>query len=67
MNNPFNNEFIKAAEKAKNPEKLLETLPEDQQNKIKNILSDKEALNNILKSPEAAAIIKMLSGKGKNE
>lgn len=64
MNN-FNPDFIKTA-KEKDPKKLLNSLSKEDQEKVNNILSDKEALNDLLKSPQAQAILKMLSGKGNN-
>ena len=48
------------------PKKLMETLSEKDKEKVNKILSDKEALAKMLGSPQAQAIMKMLSGKGKN-
>jgi len=63
--NISDNDFIKSA-KEKDPQKLLNSLSEEDRKKVNAILSDKEALQNLLKSPKAAAIMKMLYGKGKN-
>ncbi|MGI6279970.1 MAG: hypothetical protein ACOYJS_05360 [Acutalibacteraceae bacterium] len=48
------------------PSKLLNSLSEEDRKKVNAVLSDKEALANILKSPQAAAIMKLLSGNDKN-
>lgn len=64
MNN-FDPNLIKNA-KSKDPKKLLDSLSAQDKEKVNNILSNKEALADILKSPQAQAILKMLSGKGNN-
>lgn len=64
MNIP-DNDFIKKA-KGKDPQKLLNTLSKEDREKVNKMLSDKEGLKNLLNSPEAKAIMKMLSSKGKN-
>ena len=57
---------IKDAAKNGNTDKLINSLsPEDKQ-KLNSVLNDKKAIESVLKSPQAAAILKMLSGGGKN-
>lgn len=52
--------------KTKDPNKLMSSLCKEDKETVKKMLNDKEALAEMLKSPEAKAILKMLSGKGKN-
>lgn len=58
--------LIKNAAKIKDPKKLFETLSDDDKKKVNSILADKDALAQVLKSPQAAALMKLLSGKDKN-
>lgn len=64
MNN-INPEFIKTA-KENDAKKLMDSLSEKDREKVNNILSDKDALAQILNSPKAQAIMKMLSKKDNN-
>lgn len=50
----------------KDPKKLMESLSKEDKETVAKMLKDKKALAEILKSPQAQAILKMLSGKGKN-
>lgn len=59
-------DLIKEAAQTKDPKKLFETLSDDDKKTVNSILSDKEALAQVLKSPQAAALLKMLSRKDKN-
>ena len=52
--------------KTKDPKKLMETLSQKDKETVNKMLNNKEALSQMLKSPEARAIMKMLSGNGKN-
>ncbi len=45
-----------------NTEKLFNSLSPEQQKQVQNILSDKNKTEEILKSPQAQAIIKKLMG-----
>ncbi len=45
---------------------LMKSLSNEDKQKIKDIMSDKESLAKILKSPEAQAIMKMLKRGDKN-
>lgn len=55
-------EAIEKAKKGDNSALLSSLAPEDKA-KIENLLKDKEALQNVLSSPEAQAILKMFGGK----
>ena len=57
---------IKQAAASGNAEPLLKNLSDSDKQKINSVLNDKQALESLLKSPEAAAIIKFLKGGGKN-
>lgn len=46
-------------------EKLVSRLSPEQKKKLNSILSDKQATEKLLSSPQAQAIIKSLSGKKK--
>ncbi len=50
----------------KDPKKLMESLSDKDKETVNKMLSDKKALSEMLNSPQARAIIKMLSGKDKN-
>ncbi len=50
----------------KDPKKLMESLSKKDKETVNKMLADKEALAKMLGSPQAQAIMKMLSGKGKN-
>lgn len=64
MNNKNNiNKEILSAAKSGNTDKLINSLSNEDKQKLNKILSDKNALNEILKSPQAAAIMKILGGK----
>lgn len=57
---------IKQAATSGNAQPLLKNLSDSDKQKINSMLNDKQALEALLKSPEAAAIIKFLKGGGKN-
>ncbi|MBQ6848281.1 MAG: hypothetical protein IJO62_05165 [Clostridia bacterium] len=50
----------------KDPKKLMSSLSDKEKETVNKMLADKEALAQMLNSPEAKAILKMLSGKGNN-
>ncbi len=52
--------------KNKDPKKLMDSLSQQDKETVNKMLNDKKALSEMLKSPQAQAIIKMLSGKGNN-
>ncbi len=51
---------------SKDTDKLFEKLSPEQQNKVRNILSDKEQTQRILQSPQAQALLRKLMGDNKN-
>ena len=54
---------LENAVKTGKTDKLINTLsPEDKQ-KVLNIMNDKAAMNEILKSPKAQALLKLFGGK----
>ncbi|MBQ6825312.1 MAG: hypothetical protein IKT38_01060 [Clostridia bacterium] len=64
MNNNFNmNKDILSAAKSGKTDKLINSLSNEDKQKLNEILNDKNALSEILKSPQAAAIMKALGGK----
>lgn len=69
MNNQNPNELnLKEIEKLKsqgNTEKLINNLSSEQKQKLNAVLNDKEALEKVLKSPQALALLKLFGG-GKN-
>ncbi len=58
----ISNEAINAAKKG-DKKALLNQLSSDDIKKINSVLNDKQKLEDILKSPQAAAIFKALGGK----
>ena len=67
INQTFENfkvdENIKNAAKSENIDEMLKNLTPDQASMLNKILSDKKATEEILSSPQAAAIMKALFGK----
>lgn len=63
MKKPIEPNILNAVKNIKNPNELLNTLSQEEKATVNKMLSDKKALNELLNSPEAASIIKMLSGK----
>lgn len=62
-NSKLDKKEIESAVKTGKTDKLINNLsPEDKQ-KLLNVMNDKEAMNNILKSPKAQAILKLFGGK----
>ena len=60
----LNADAVKQAAKNGNTDALIKNLSDSDKQKLHSVLNDKEALEKLLKSPQAAAIMKMLS-KGK--
>lgn len=58
--------LIKDTAQTKDPKKLYQMLSDDDKKAVDSLLSDKEALAKVLKSPQAAALIKILSRKDNN-
>ena len=62
----INKDLIERAAQTKDPKKLLQMLSDDDKKTVNSLLSDKEALARVLKSPQAAALMKILSKKDNN-
>ena len=63
MNNPkIDNKILEAAKKG-DTNTLMKNLSDKDKEKLNAVLNDKKAIENILKSPQAAAILKTLGGK----
>lgn len=65
-NGKINRETIKQAAKSGDASALVNNLSKEDRQKLNNILSDKAALNNLLKNPQVMELMKKLSGGGKN-
>ena len=66
MENNLNKETILKAAKSGNSDKLIKNLSSKDKETLNSILNDKQKLKEVLSSPEAAALLKILSGGGKN-
>ncbi len=66
MSGNVDKKTISEAAKSGNTDKLINSLSAEDRQKLNTILNDKNAIAEVLKSPQAAAILKMLSGGGKN-
>ena len=63
MNNPkFDSKTIEAAKKGDTKE-LIKNLSQEYKEKLHAILNDKKAIEDFLKTPQAAAILKAFGGK----
>ena len=54
---------LESAAKTGNTDQLINSLSNEDKQKLLKIMSDKQAMSNILKSPEAQAILKLFGGK----
>lgn len=62
-NGKIDKKAVENAVKTGNTDSLVNSLsPEDKQ-KLLNVMSDKQAMSDILKSPQAQAILKLFGGK----
>ncbi len=66
FNEKIDRNVILETAKSGNTDKLVNSLSKEDKEKLNSILNDRKAIEEMLKSPQAAAIIKMLSGGGKN-
>ena len=62
-NGKIDKKAVENAVKTGNADSLINSLSNDDKQKLLNIMSDKEAMNNILKSPKAQALLKLFGGK----
>lgn len=65
-NGTVDKETLKNAAKKGDAKTLLSSLSPEQQKKVTNILSNKSAMENILKNPQFKSILEKLSEKNKN-
>ncbi len=56
-------EVIKKAKQTGNADELIKNLSLEDKQKLNSLLNDKAALEKLLKSPQAAAILNMFGGK----
>lgn len=61
----LNQETVENLKKGGNAQKLINSLSKEDKEKLNKVLNDKKELENILKSPQALALLKMFGG-GKN-
>lgn len=62
-NGKIDKKAVENAIKTGNTDSLINSLSAEDKQKLLNIMSDKEAMNNILKSPKAQALLKLFGGK----
>lgn len=62
-NSRIDKKDIENAVKTGKTDKLINNLSHEDKQKLLNVMNDKEAMNNILKSPKAQAILKLFGGK----
>ncbi len=65
-NGKINSEDIKKAAQSGDTTSLINNLSADDKQKLNNLLSDKNALEELLKSPKAQAIMKMFKKGNSN-
>lgn len=66
-NGKIDRKALENAAKTGNTDSLVNSLSQEDKNKLNEILSDKQKLSEVLKSPQAAILLKFLQGgKGKN-
>lgn len=65
-NGNLDKEVLKNAAQKGDAKTLLSSLPPEQQAKIKNILSNKSAMENILKNPQFKSLLEKLSQRNNN-
>lgn len=65
-NGKIDRNAVKKAAQSGNADALIQSLSQEDKQKLNAVLNDKSAMEALLKSPQAAAIMKMLSGGGKN-
>ncbi len=65
-NGKIDREAISNAAKNGDTSKLVNSLSQEDKQKLNEILSDKDSLNQILKSPQAIALMKMFKRGGKD-
>ena len=62
-NKSINKKDIETAAKNGNADQLIDRLSPEEKQKLLNLMNDKAAMNEILKSPKAQALLKLFGGK----
>ena len=62
-NGKIDKKAVENAVKTGNTDSLINSLSNEDKQKLFNIMSDKQAMNEILKSPKAQALLKLFGGK----
>ena len=62
-NGKIDKKVVENAIKTGNTDSLVNSLSKEDKQKLLNVMSDKQAMSNILKSPEAQAFLKLFGGK----
>lgn len=62
-NGKIDKKSVENAIKTGNTDSLVNSLSKEDKQKLLNVMSDKQAMSNILKSPEAQALLKLFGGK----
>ena len=62
-NGKIDKKAVENAVKTGNTNSLVNSLSDDDKQKLLNIMSDKQAMSDILKSPQAQALLKLFGGK----
>ncbi|MBO5210811.1 MAG: hypothetical protein J6B80_02650 [Clostridia bacterium] len=62
-NGKIDKKAVENAVKTGNTDSLVNSLSNEDKQKLLNIMSDKQAMSDILKSPQAQALLKLFGGK----
>lgn len=62
-NGKIDKKAVESAVKTGNTDNLVNSLSAEDKQKLLKIMSDKQAMNDILKSPQAQALLKLFGGK----
>ena len=62
-NGKIDKKAVENAVKTGNTDSLVNSLSKEDKQKLLKIMSDKQAMNDILKTPEAQALLKLFGGK----
>ena len=62
-NGKIDKKAVENAVKTGNTDSLVNSLSKEDKQKLLNLMSDKQAMSNILKSPQAQALLKLFGGK----
>ena len=62
-NGKIDKKAVENAVKTGNTDSLVNSLSKEDKRKLLNIMNDKQAMSDILKSPQAQALLKLFGGK----